>query len=79
VKLLLENGAELESQDRKGRMPLSLAAYRGHGAIVKLPLKDGAELESQDIEGRMPLLLAANRGHEAVVKLLLEPDGRRSA
>jgi ankyrin repeat protein len=41
VKLLLEKGAELDSKDIGGRMPLSWAA-------VKLLLKKGAELESKD-------------------------------
>ena len=36
MKLLLEKGAELESKDNYGRAPLSLAAEKGHEAVVKL-------------------------------------------
>jgi ankyrin repeat protein len=36
VELLLEKGAELESQDKEGRTPLSMAAENGHEAVVKL-------------------------------------------
>jgi ankyrin repeat protein len=37
VKLLLEQGADLESKDKfNGRTPLSWAAMYGHEAVVKL-------------------------------------------
>ena len=42
VKLLLENGAELESKDKNGGTPLSWAAESGHEAVVKLLLEQGA-------------------------------------
>jgi ankyrin repeat protein len=43
VKLLLEKGAELETEDRHGWTPLSYAARNGHEAVVKLLLEKGAE------------------------------------
>ena len=81
VKLLLEKGAELVSNDDKsGQTPLSLAAERGHEAVVKLLLEKGAKLESKDDEyGQTPLSLAAGEGHEAVVnisKRLFATDAR---
>ena len=72
VKLLLENGAELEKEDKNGQTPLSWAAENGHEAIVKLLLKNGAEVEKEDINGRKPLWWAAGNGHKAVVQLLLD-------
>jgi hypothetical protein len=42
IKLLLENGANLESKDNSGLTPLSLAALFGHEAVVKLLLENGA-------------------------------------
>jgi ankyrin repeat protein/Cdc6-like AAA superfamily ATPase len=73
VRLLLENGADVESKDGSGRTPLSWAAENGHEAVVKLLLEKGAELEFKDHwYGRTPLSWAAENGHEAVVKLLLE-------
>ena len=72
VKLLLEEGAELESKDNDHRTPLSWASANGHEAVVKLLLEQGAELESKDNEGRTPLLRAAERGHKAAVMLLIE-------
>ena len=36
MKLLLDRGAELESQDSYGRTALSWAAGNGHETVVKL-------------------------------------------
>ncbi|OAG35173.1 hypothetical protein AYO21_10632 [Fonsecaea monophora] len=71
VKLLLERGANVESEDRWGQTPLSLAAGSGHEATVKLLLEHGANIESKD-SIRTPLSFAAGNGHEAIAKLLLE-------
>ena len=44
VKLLLENGANVEFKDRyHDRTPLLLAAGNGHEAVMKLLLEKGAE------------------------------------
>jgi ankyrin repeat protein len=73
VKLLLEKGAELESKDTSGRTPLSLAAGRGHEAVVQLLLKQGAEPEFKDSMDRTPFWWAA-RGGNGTAKLLLATD-----
>jgi ankyrin repeat protein len=41
VKLLLGQGAELESKDKDGWTPLLHAAEKGHEAVVKLLLDTG--------------------------------------
>ena len=76
VKLLLaKDGVDLDSKDKDGRTPLSLAARIGHEAVVKLLLaKDGVDPDSEDICGRTPLSYTAGNGHEAVVELLLAKD-----
>ena len=72
VQRLLENSAELESKDEYGRTALSLAAGRGHKAIVKLLLsRNDVAVDSHDIIGRTPLSRVAEEGQEAIVKLLL--------
>jgi ankyrin repeat protein len=73
VKLLLEEGADLESKDAEyGQTPLLLAAKNGHEAVAKKLLEKGAEVKCKSDYGRTPLCWAAWNGHEAVVKLLLE-------
>ena len=46
------------------KLALSLAAEKGHEAVVKLLLEKGAELDSKDIGGRMPLSWAAVNGYQ---------------
>jgi ankyrin repeat protein len=69
---------EADSKDKDKRTPLSWAAERGHGAVVKLLVEKGADVKSKDTSyGQTPLLRAAANGHEAAVKLLVEKGGRR--
>jgi ankyrin repeat protein len=73
VKLLLEKGADMESQDTENsQTPLWWAAANGYEAVVKLLLEKGADVESKSRYGQTPLSWAVEKGHEAVVKLLLE-------
>ncbi|KAL6410261.1 hypothetical protein AUP68_06676 [Ilyonectria robusta] len=73
VRLLLDNGGDLESKDvRLKRSALSWASSKGHEVVVKILLEGGAGLESRDNSGWTPLWEAAAEGHEAVVKILLE-------
>ncbi|OPB45095.1 ankyrin repeat protein [Trichoderma guizhouense] len=71
VKLLIDEGAEIESQDNGEQTPLSLAAENGHETVVGLLLGKGAKAESKDKRDRTPLSLATKNGHERVVKLLV--------
>lgn len=70
VKLLVENGADVESKC-SGWTPLTRAAENGHEAIVKILLKTG-RLDVNTKDGKKPLWWAVERGHKAVVELLLE-------
>ncbi|KAH7175984.1 ankyrin repeat-containing domain protein, partial [Dactylonectria macrodidyma] len=72
VRLLVENGADLETKDTIfSKTPLLWATEKGHEAVVKLLLEKGANTESKDKDGQTPLLYTAGNGREAVVKLLL--------
>ena len=55
MKLLLEEGAELETKDKYGRTPLLCAVENGHEAVVELLLEKGAELETKDSYSLTPL------------------------
>ncbi|KAF7554286.1 hypothetical protein G7Z17_g3000 [Cylindrodendrum hubeiense] len=72
LKLLIDKGADIESENESGRTPLSWAAENGHDGVVRLLLDEGVDIESEDEYSRMPLSWAAENGHEAVIKLLLD-------
>ncbi|KAF3075556.1 Ankyrin repeat domain-containing protein 50 [Trichoderma lentiforme] len=72
VQLLLDKGANVESMDMHGRIPLSYAAENGYTAIVQLLLDHGAGIDSKGGFTQTPLSYAARNGHIAVVQLLLD-------
>jgi ankyrin repeat protein len=59
VKLLLENGAQINARDEEGRTPLIEAASYSRFATVKVLLERGADLEASDNHGNTALLAAA--------------------
>ncbi len=70
IRLILENGADVEVSPEDGRTALSIAAEGGEAAAVKLLLAYGANSEAVDTSGRKPLDYANERDKEAVIKLL---------
>jgi ankyrin repeat protein len=57
AKLLLENGARLETEDYIGRTLLLLAAEKGHKAVVRLLLNnDGINQNIKGEDGKIMLL-----------------------
>ena len=69
VRLLVErDNVEADSKDRDDQTPLSLAAERGHEAVVRL-LVD-VDPDSRDDESRTPLFMRQREATRAVVRLL---------
>ncbi len=58
VRILLENGADLEAQDSEGNTVLHLAAWRGQASIVRYMLSWGADVNKTDKKGYRPVSLA---------------------
>jgi ankyrin repeat protein len=54
VKLLLENKAEVNSQGKYCRTPLSYAARKGHEAVIKLLLGESTNVEQRTGIDEMP-------------------------
>ena len=73
VKLLLQNGADVNAFNLKSKTPLHLAAERGFLEVTKLLLQNGADVNAKSSNfANTPLILAAMKGHFEIVKLLLE-------
>ena len=72
IMLLLEHGANVDTQDTFGYTPLHEAAREGHPEVIQLLLKSGANADVQKEDSWTALHLAAPRGHIQVVEVLLE-------
>ncbi|KFX88299.1 hypothetical protein V490_07728 [Pseudogymnoascus sp. VKM F-3557] len=72
-RLFKGNAININTTDKYGWTPLSLAARDGHEALLKSLLdSDVVGVDAKNSEERTPLSLAAENGHEAVVRLLLD-------
>uniref|UniRef100_A0A915HMC6 Uncharacterized protein n=1 Tax=Romanomermis culicivorax TaxID=13658 RepID=A0A915HMC6_ROMCU len=75
ITLLLNRGANIEHQDKKGFTPLILAATAGHLNVVELLLQYGANPEAQSERTKdTALSLACSSGKKEVVELLLKKN-----
>ena len=72
VQLLLDVGAEIETQYSLGYTALHWAAFCRQEAAVRLLLENGADVEAKTGDKESALHLAVRAGSEAVVRLLLE-------
>lgn len=82
--ILLENGADLNAQNKLGASVLTMACRGGHISVVKLLLESGAYVDNYDhlsssldyskeeLPAITPLMAAVQHGHDAVVHLLLD-------
>lgn len=69
---LLDSGANVESNDKKGNTPLHYAALEGNVRILQLLLDRGANLETKCGDGKPALHNAAQRLRPEAVQLLLD-------
>lgn len=71
LKLLLENGAEIDARDRKGRTALHWAAFCDV-ETADLFLRHGADPNARDEDGETPLFLAERAQLQDVASLLMK-------
>ncbi|XP_062872247.1 arf-GAP with coiled-coil, ANK repeat and PH domain-containing protein 3 [Trichomycterus rosablanca] len=69
-EFLLQNGADVNQRDVRGRGPLHHATYLGHTGQVCLFLKRGATQNDGDDEGQDPLSIAVQTANADIVTLL---------
>lgn len=76
VRLLLENGANVDGKSRGGQTALTAAAFNGHRETVELLISKGADINSE-FDGCTALGFAKLRRHAEVVNLLLNKGANR--
>ncbi|XP_028266334.1 arf-GAP with coiled-coil, ANK repeat and PH domain-containing protein 3 isoform X4 [Parambassis ranga] len=69
-EFLLQNAADVNQRDARGRGPLHHATYLGHTGQVCLFLKRGATQNDEDEEGHDPLSIAVQQANADIVTLL---------
>jgi len=77
VRYLLDQGADVNARDGRGRSALTEAAFNGNAAVIKELILRGAELNAQSDEGTA-LDIATKTNHAEAVDLL-KHYGARSA
>jgi len=70
-KLLLDQGALIDSTNGHSLSPVYRACQMGHLPIVSLLISKAANLETRSDQGRTPLHIAASNGHLEIVKALI--------
>ena len=71
VQVLIDAGADVDTEDNTGRSPLHLASREGNMAIVKMLVEAGADVSATDNEGDTCLAMAAQLGHTETVRYLV--------
>ncbi len=71
TRKLLNNGVNVNQENKEGNTPLYRASEMGHTEAVKLLLSKGADVNKAKKDGDTPLTIASYEGHTEIVKLLL--------
>ncbi len=74
MKLLIENGADVNMADKDGWTALMGVTVPGHLESVKLLLEHGADVRAKNHNGETALIMAAGTKHTEIRGALLEHD-----
>ncbi|MCJ7454471.1 MAG: ankyrin repeat domain-containing protein, partial [Wolbachia endosymbiont of Homalodisca vitripennis] len=72
VKLLFDNGGNIEAQDEFGKTPILCAAEAGKWSIVEFLLDNGANINNETTYQETPLHCAVQEGNLDIVKFLFD-------
>ncbi|UCF81439.1 MAG: ankyrin repeat domain-containing protein, partial [Acidobacteriota bacterium] len=72
VEQLIEQGADVNAEDKYGITALMFAAKNGQTEIVKALVDAGADVEAKDKYGVTALMAAASGSHTETVKVLID-------
>ncbi|MCQ6561299.1 ankyrin repeat domain-containing protein [Paenibacillus mendelii] len=71
VRKLIEEGANINTQDSKGRTAAMIATYNNDAATVKVLVEAGADVNIQDSMKNSPFLYAGAEGYLDILKLTI--------
>jgi|GEM_PF-4255434 len=71
IEKLLDNGININAQDKSGKSALLIACLRGYTDIAELLLKKGANINFRDNQGNTALIIASENGNNEIIKLLI--------
>ncbi len=74
IGLLLENGADVNAQNKNGRTPMMNAARHNAARIVELLIEHGASVDLHTKDGTTALMVAADNDEIDVIKVLVKHD-----
>lgn len=72
VKLLLQNGVDIEGVDGNGLTPLLRASYNGQETVARLLVDMGADINACDGQARSALLFSVMGRHKTISRLLID-------
>ena len=72
VRVLLEDGADVNAEGGDNDSALQIASIEGHEEIVKMLLQHGADVNAEGGDNDSALQIASFEGHEEIVKMLLQ-------
>ncbi len=70
VENLLKEGVNVNSQDKRGRTPMHIAAKYGRAEVARILIKYKPFLHQPDKKGTGPLHVAASHGRDDVIRVL---------
>ena len=76
ARVLLREGAEVDTADAEGNTPLMLASRGGHGRLVKLLVRKGATLDALNAEGTTAQQMATQYHQQGIAAFLRESYAR---